>query len=462
MRSPLFYQIRQAVSAPALEDVAGSVRRALEGSSLAEKIAETRPAKRSEAARSRIAVTAGSRGIANIPLIIRTVVDYVRECGGDATLRSSHSSLRSTRPFIVPAMGSHGGATAEGQTATLADLGITEESVGAPVLSSMETVVVGKTGGGVEVRMDKHAAGADGIVVVGRIKPHTDFSGPIESGLCKMLAIGLGKHDGALLVHSYGPQGLREMVPETAEVILQSAPVLVGLAIIENSAAQTAYVEAVEPADFAKRDHELLPRAKEWSPRLPFDELDILIIRWMGKDVSGTGIDTKVVGRLMDWREPDPEKPNIGTIGVLDLTPGSHGNAVGIGLADLTTQRLVDKIDRHATQTNAVTARSISRAKTPCTLATDRELFEVALTQVPADRQSAAPAGRSRTAGEGPRPSASSGLRIAIIQDTQHLEVLHISEALLPEAQSNENVTVERGPLELEFAADGSLAEFAA
>ncbi|MFQ6133976.1 MAG: lactate racemase domain-containing protein [Armatimonadota bacterium] len=416
MAFPPFYEIRQALSAPALDDVERSVLEALRGSALSAKIPQG----------GDIAITAGSRGIANVPVIIGAIVAYVRECGGE--------------PFIVPAMGSHGGATAEGQVATLADLGITEESVEAPIRSSMETVVVGETPSGVEVRMDRIAAEADGIVAMSRIKPHTDYSGPVESGLCKMLAIGLGNHEGATLVHSYGPKGMREMVPDSARVIIENSRVLLGLAVIENSAAQTAYVEAVEPTDFAKRDNELLPRAKDWAPKLPFDELDILIIRWMGKDLSGTGIDTKVVGRLMDWREPDPPTPNIGTIGVLGLTPGSHGNAVGIGMADLTTQRLVDSISREATQTNAITARSISRAKIPTTVASDRELLEVALGQATPPQQEAP--------------------RIAIIQDTLHLQTLHISEALLAEAEGNENVTVERGPMELILGPDGSLSEF--
>ncbi len=415
MGYPRFYEIRQAVSAPALDDVAASVREALGRSSVADDV---RPGER-------LAVTAGSRGIGNIPTILRAIVGFLRECGAE--------------PFLVPAMGTHGGATAEGQVAALADLGVTCESVGCEIRSSMETVRLGETSRGTDVLMDRHAAEADGIIVVGRIKAHTDYSGPIESGLCKMLAIGLGKQAGAELVHSFGPRGLRELVPETARVMIEKADVLLGLAILENSAAQTAYVEAVKPGDFELRDRELLPRAKQWAPRLPFEELDVLIIRRMGKDLSGTGIDTKLVGRLMDWREPDPERPRIGTIGVLDLTPGSHGNAVGIGLADLTTRRLVDRIDHHAMQTNAFTARSISRAKIPCALPTDRDLLDAALTQVSADRRDAP--------------------RIAIIRDTLHVDTLHVSEALLEQAEADRSLTVMRGPMELQFDAQASLEE---
>ncbi|MFQ6096885.1 MAG: DUF2088 domain-containing protein, partial [Armatimonadota bacterium] len=282
-------------------------------------------------------------------------------------------------------------------------------------------------------------ADADGIIVVNRIKAHTDYSGPTESGLMKMLAVGLGKEHGALLVHSWGLTGLREIVPQTARVILEKANILIGLAIVENSEAQTAIIEAVPPEDFEERDRQLLAESKRLAPKIPFDELDVLIVRWLGKDVSGTGLDTHVIGRMMHFGHPEPERPRIRIIGVLDITPASRGNAVGIGLADLTTRRLVDKIDHEATYKNAYTARSITRAKIPVTLPTDRDVLDWALHHLPPDRLRAP--------------------RIAIVRDTLHLARMHVSEALLSEARTLPGLQVRAGALALAFDDAGRLAQ---
>jgi hypothetical protein len=402
-------ELRQAPSAPAFADVGAAVREQLGASGLRGRLGTG----------ARIAITAGSRGIANAATILRTVADFVREAGAS--------------PFFVPAMGSHGGGTAEGQLALLAAMGITEESVGAPIRSSVETTHLGEAPAGTEVRIDRIAAAADGIIAVNRVKAHTDYSGPTESGLMKMLAVGLGNEHGAVLVHSWGLMGLRDIVPQTARVILQKAKVLLGLAIIENSEAETAMVEAVPPEAFEERDAALLVESKRLAPRIPFDDLDVLIVRWLGKDVSGTGLDTHVIGRMMHFGHPEPERPRIRMVGVLDLTEASRGNAVGIGLADLTTQRLVDKISREATYKNAYTARSITRARIPVTLPTDRDVFDWALHHLPPDRL-AAP-------------------RVAIIRDTLHLARLHISEALMGEAKAIPGLEVGDRPVPLVFDA---------
>ncbi|MFQ5809983.1 MAG: lactate racemase domain-containing protein, partial [Armatimonadota bacterium] len=335
------YEVCQARSATALADIEGTVAAALRQSGCGDSL---QPG-------ARIAITAGSRGIANIPTILRVVADFVRESGAE--------------PFLVPAMGTHGGATAEGQVSVLAGMGVTEAAVGAPIRSCMDTTCIGGTPAGTDVRIDRLACQADGIIVVGRVKPHTDFGATIESGLFKMLAVGLGKAEGALLVHSWGTAGLRDIVPQTARVILDSGKVLLGVAILENSWAETAMVEAVQPEDFERRDGELLVTAKQWAPRLPFDEAEVLILRRLGKDISGTGMDAKVIGRTVCLAEGPPPSPRIYVIGVLDLTPGTYGNAVGIGMADLTTERLVDAIDIEAMRKNTMTARSVPGARIP-------------------------------------------------------------------------------------------------
>ena len=307
------------------------------------------------------------------------------------------------RPFIVPAMGSHGGATAPGQRDLLKTMGISEETVGVPVVSSMEVVTLGEMEGGGPVYFDSKALHSRGIVVINRIKPHTAFKGEIESGLMKMLCVGLGKHRGAEVMHRYG---LRDGIPRAARIILKKAPVLLGIAILENSLDETMEIKAALPQQFEQIDRTLLSRSKDLIPKLPFDPIDVLIVEQMGKNISGIGMDTNVIGL---WRRIGGErKPDIGCLIVLDLSSESEGNAMGVGLADLTTRRLAEKIDYAKTYTNALTAGFWTGAKIPIVLDSDKEAIDTGLRWFK---------GKEAT--------------IVRIKNTRELEELAISESLL-------------------------------
>jgi hypothetical protein len=276
-------------------------------------------------------------------------------------------------------MGSHGGATAEGQEAVLASYGITKEGVGAPVRSSMEVVQLPQGDCPCPVFMDRLASEATGTIVVNRIKPHTDFHGPTESGLVKLITIGLGKHRQALEVHRAGVRGLREYIPACAGRILAEGNILLGVGIIENALHQTHIVRAIPATGIFEEEKRLLPLARELMGRLPAEELDILVVDVFGKDVSGTGMDTNVIGRMRIAGEPEPDSPRITAIVVTDLTDESNGNALGMGLADFITRRVYEKIDFTSTMENAVTGTFIERAKIPLVADTAREAIEQAM-----------------------------------------------------------------------------------
>lgn len=341
-----------------------------------------------------IAVTAGSRGISNIDLIISTICKYVKSKGAN--------------PFVVPAMGSHGGATAEGQIKILEKLGITKESVNAPIVSSMEVVKLGDTSNKSPVYMDKNAYNSDGIIVVNRVKPHTDFSGPTESGLLKMIAVGLGKQKGCASMHTYG---LGETIPKAAKVALKKAPILMGLAILENSKDETYKLKAVLPESFEEQEKKLLIEAKSIVPKIPCDYLDILVVNEMGKTYSGTGMDTKVIGRMKVFGEVEPEKPSIKKVVVLNLSESSYGNALGIGLADITTKKLVDAIDYDAMYANIISTTFLERGKTPVTLPDDENAIYTALNTIGSVKPENA--------------------KLAIIHNTLNLEELYVTESVL-------------------------------
>ncbi|NIM70107.1 MAG: DUF362 domain-containing protein, partial [Xanthomonadales bacterium] len=285
-----------------------------------------------------VAITCGSRGIDRIDLVIRTLVELVQQAGGD--------------PFVFPAMGSHGGTTGPGQTAVLATLGVTEASIGCPIRSSLQTVTLGHTDAGLPVYLDQHASRADAILVVNRVKPHTSFVAPVESGLMKMLAIGMGKADQATAIHAYNLAGLRDHMPAVARVVLEKAPVIGGLAILEDAVHQICRVEGLAPDQLEEGEQRLLAECRPWQAALPVDQLDLLIVDEIGKEISGTGMDSKVVGRcrLLDFHAfPTPV---IHVIAVLGLTEATHGNAVGIGMADITTRRVADAFDPLSTYRN--------------------------------------------------------------------------------------------------------------
>ncbi|HET6317449.1 MAG TPA: DUF2088 domain-containing protein, partial [Chloroflexota bacterium] len=349
---PRMAGVRQRFDAPVLEDVAGAVReqlRCLEG--------RVTPG-------MRVGITAGSRGIANIALILRTAGEAVRALGGD--------------PFILPAMGSHGGATADGQTDLLAGYGITSQTTGMPIVSSMEVREIGRLGDASELGPTVHASvtalEAGGLIVCGRVKPHTDFRGSIESGLAKITAIGLGKHQGAKTIHSFGTRGLAHWLPQAARLIVQQTNVLCGLALLENAYDQTARIVAL-PADEIAGPGEarLLEEAKGLMASLPFDEIDVLVVDEIGKNVSGTGMDTNIVGRMFIRGVLEFERPNVRIVVVRDLTEESHGNGIGLGLADVTTLRAARKLDLRSTYVNAITSGigGVQRARLPLILPTD-------------------------------------------------------------------------------------------
>lgn len=407
MALPNVVRVRQEFDRTRLEDPCGAVAAGLRNLGLAGKL---KPG-------ARVAISAGSRGINNLVAMTRAAADAVKFMGG--------------QPFIVPSMGSHGGATDDGQKNLLADLGISEASMGCPVVSSMTVEEIGRTWNGTPVYLDRNALHADGIVVINRVKPHTAFRGEIESGLCKMLAVGLGKHKGAQQMHK---AGLGPTLVEAARLILVRAPVLAGIAILENSLDETAEIHVVPPERFEETDRTLLKRAWQVLPRIPFDPLDVLVVDEMGKNISGTGMDNNVIGigpRVGGKMEMG--HPAVVTIVVLGLTPETHGNANGVGLADITTRRLVDSIDYKATYTNVLTTRLWSAGRLPVIMETDREAIEVAVGETPP--------------GE---------VRFVRIKDTLHLEELEISEALLPEAKKA-GLAVVRGPQPLSFDEAGRL-----
>jgi hypothetical protein len=345
--------VRQNFPDLRLPDVRTEARRQLEGSGFAARL---QPG-------ARVAIGVGSRGIANIAVIVQSVVEYWRD--------------RGLRPFIFPAMGSHGAATPEGQADVLARFGITEPSMGCPIVSRLDVVSLGKTDDGIEVFMDAAAHGADGVMVVGRVKWHTNFNGAIESGLMKMMAIGLGKFAGAQKYHTHAQRlGLEHVIRAAGRRVLQSGKMIGGLAILEDAHHRTAKLDAVPADGMEGREEANLALVKSWMPRLPCD-LDVLIVDEMGKNISGTGMDAKVVNRgPTSEYNPWPGLPSVRRIFVRDLSAESHGNAVGIGIADVTTDRLVRHIDWGPTRVNAQSSGTTSRIRVPVPFSTDREALQ--------------------------------------------------------------------------------------
>ncbi|MFQ6042638.1 MAG: lactate racemase domain-containing protein [Candidatus Poribacteria bacterium] len=414
---PKMVRVRQKFDAPVVEDIPETVKLELAKLHLPESInmGDT------------VAIAAGSRGIANIDIVVKAIVGYLKEIGA--------------KPYVIPAMGSHGGATAEGQMDVLRHYGITEETVGAPVAAKMEVVQIGTMEDELPVLIGKDADRADHIVVVNRIKSHTDFSGSIESGLMKMLAIGLGKQQGANMYHrAFFRYGFERVIRAVSQVVLSSGRVAFGVGLIENAYGQTAKIAAMRADELEMMEQQLLVEAKKLSGRLPFDELDLLIVDKMGKNISGTGMDTKVIGRLMQNFEPEPEKPAILRIFVRDLTEESNGNACGVGLADFTTTRLVEKIDRRATYMNSITALGPQKVRTPVYYDTDREAVESALETIGLTKPK--------------------DCRVVRIESTLHLREVEISESLLPAAQEKSDLEIMGEPGEMEFDEDGNLRPF--
>jgi hypothetical protein len=351
---------------------------------------------------ARIAVTAGSRGIHDLTTVVKAAVDWLKSVDAE--------------PFVVPAMGSHGGATAEGQREMLAGLGVTPESMGCPIEATMETVVLGTLPDGTPVHHDAIAAKADGVLLVNRVKPHTDFHGPVESGLAKITAIGLGNHRGAAALHAGGIPLLGGAIAAAARVVVAHGKVLGGLAILENAHERTASIELVAADGIAEAaENALLVRAGTLMGRLPFEELDVLVVDEMGKDKSGTGMDTNVLGRCWVHGIPEFESPSIAAISVHRLSVASHGNASGLGLADVIPARLLEQIDLRASYVNALTsgAGGARRSRLPMVLEDDEAAVIGAVTM----------SGRRDWA----------DLRLARIRDTLSPNELMVTPALLKE-----------------------------
>ena len=351
---PLMFRVRQSFERPRVEDIAIEVDRELKSLALDSKV---KPGQT-------VAITAGSRGIANIHTIIKATVDHLKSLGAE--------------PFIVPAMGSHGGGTPEGQRGIIESYGITESYCGCPIRASMETVIVCQAAEGFPVHFDRYALEADHVVVCGRVKPHTGFSGDIESGLMKMMLIGLGKHEGAKIYHrAIIDNSFGQIVRSVAREVLAKCSILAGLAVIENGYDETAKIAAVAPGEFEEREKELLVLARKWMPKLPFKEADVLIIDEIGKNISGSGMDTNVVGRkYYDHKAAPDEWPKIKRIVIRGLTRETHGNACGIGMAEFCLTRVIEQTDINITRINCLTGGHATAAMLPIDYATDKAVLD--------------------------------------------------------------------------------------
>lgn len=375
-----------------------------------------------------VAVACSSRGIDNYGVIVKAVITHLKQA--------------KLEPFIIPAMGSHGAATAAGQKRVLAHLGIVEEDVGAPIRSSLEVIRIGKTEDDLTVYLDKLASEADHIVLINRIKKHTEFEHEFESGLLKMMAIGLGKQEGAAAYHeAMLSLGYPRVILSVARKIMQSTNVLFGVGVVENGYGQTAQIGIGRSDDIVEMEKNLFIKARQFAPALPFDEADILIIDEMGKDISGTGFDTKVVGRIgLPLVAAEPTSPRIKRIMVCDLTEGSEGNAVGVGIVDIITQRLLDKIDMDALNINTITGVCPEMGKIPLTLKNDRYAVEIAIKCV------------------GLIPN--NKLKIMRIKNTALLSDVDVSEGYQEELAKRSDLEVVMEKKKMGFNTDGNLLPF--
>ncbi|MBR71794.1 MAG: DUF2088 domain-containing protein [Rhodospirillaceae bacterium] len=397
--------------APAIREIRTAVRNLLNRS---KRFSDLDPG-------SRIAITCGSRGIKAKPEVVRTSVEWMHE--------------RGFKPFIVPAMGSHGGGSAEAQTTLLKELGYTEETMGCPIKATMEVVQKGVTSQGVPVYFDRFAADADAVLVVNRVKQHTSFPRDIESGIVKMVSIGLGKAEGARLVHRLGPKGYAEVLPEWARIAIDNSPIAYGIGIVENSRHDAVIIEGAEPEDFHDVDSRLLINAKELLPKLPFSQIDVLVVETLGKNISGSGMDPAVSGRAEIRGQDNPKKPFVHKLVILGVTPESHGNGLGVGAADFTTKAVVDGLDLYAMYLNATTATSVEKVRLPPALADESQAIRAAV------------ASSWRLDGE--------NARLCIIRSTLYLDEILISPSLAAELGTNDELISDI--MEIEFDSSGKL-----
>ncbi len=406
---PGMYRIRQQLKGEDITALTDEIKKALEVSLLSERILPG----------MKIAVTAGSRGIDRIVEVLEATINWLTYQGAS--------------PFIIPAMGSHGGCTPIGRKQVLAELGINEDRLGVPIESNPDTVILGHVDG-LPVHCLKAAAQSDGIVLMNRIKPHTSFSGKYESGLTKMLVVGLGLEHNARSVHSLGVKGLSKLLPKMAGLMFKQIPILFGMALLENGYDRLIKVEVIAAENIMKQEPKYLEEARLLQPMLPFEEADLLIVDYLGKDFSGTGMDTNVIGRLHISNEQEPEHPRIKRIAVLRLSPASKGNAYGIGLADLTTEAVAQAMDTKSTYANAMTSTFIERARLPMTLSSDKETILAAIATC--------------------NHLDTTTLKLARINNTLHLSELLVSKPFLPFLKRAEII---EGPLDWEFDHQGNL-----
>ncbi|SFD38448.1 protein of unknown function [Bacillus sp. OV194] len=405
---PKMMKVKQVFHAPVLEDTAEEVRKTLKDTGLLSRISPG----------DRVAIAVGSRGVADLLILVRETAAAVESVGGS--------------PFIVPAMGSHGGATAEGQQEVLEQLGVTEASTGAPILSSMEVVQTGTLPNGLPVYTDKHAYEADKVIVINRIKPHTAFRGPVESGLMKMITIGLGKQKGAEAAHAYSFKHMAEHVPEMAKIVLSKVPVIFGLGTIENAYDRPAKIVAVPAEELEQTEPGLLLEAKQLMPKIMFDPIDVLIVDEIGKDISGDGMDPNITGR---YATPYAfGGPKVSRIAVLGLTEKTHGNANGIGMADMTTRALVDSIHWEKGYANALTSTVINVIKVPMVLESEEMAIKAAIKTCNAYDLTKA--------------------RVVRIKNTLELEHIWISESLMEEAAGQKEIEVLSEPAAMNISGE--------
>jgi hypothetical protein len=418
MDYPQFFRVRQKFERPRVDDVAEEVARQLAKLNLRQTI---KPGQS-------VAITAGSRGIAHIAKIIRAIAEHVKSL--DA------------QPFIIPAMGSHGGATAKGQCEVIASYGITEEFCGCQIRASMDTEIVGQAPEGFPVHVDRYACQADHVILCGRIKPHTDFTGEIESGLMKMMLLGLGKYNGAKIYHrAFQDYSFDQIVRSVAGLVLERCHIAAGVAIVENAYDETALIEAIGPKEILEREKQLLVLAKKWMPRLPFEKVDILIVDEMGKNISGAGMDSNVIGRkTYASQAADGEFPKVLRIVIRNLTEASHGNAIGIGMAEFCTTRLIEQHDRHATWTNILTSGNLQVVKYPLNYDTDREILDAALPTIGLTEPTDA--------------------KILWIKNTLKVGEVECSAAYLPQARKRDDLEILTPLRDLPLDLSGNLPEF--
>ena len=416
MQLPRILLVRQNFPDRSIADIPAAVRKELSASPFASRL---KPG-------ARVAIGVGSRGITNIATIARAAVDYWKSQG--------------MRPFIFPAMGSHGAATAEGQADVLVHYGIIEETMGCPIISSLEVVPVGTTPEGIKTFMDRNAHGSDGVMLIGRVKWHTDFAGRIESGLFKMMAIGLGKFAGAQHYHTYAYKiGLEAVIRSIGRQVLASGKILGGLAILEDAHHSTGQVTAVPVENMERQEEELLALVKSWMGKIPMD-LDILILDEIGKNISGAGMDTKVVNRGVHGQyNPWPNAPKIERIFIRDLSDLSYGNGVGLGMADVVSDRLLNKIDWVPTRINSLTASTPAAIRTPIHFPSDSECLE-----------SIAPTVGKLNVAE---------VTIGWVRNSLELGTIGLSENLLPQIKNNPQLEILGPAQQFEFDGDGNLED---